>query len=59
MEYQERAKELIKKFDNIYQGTDWTNIAIKSIDELIQVNDDVNYIEYWENVKNVIINRNK
>lgn len=57
MNYQERAKELIIKFDNIYPNKDWTDIAISSIDGIIKDNADVSFIEYWENVKNEITNR--
>jgi hypothetical protein len=56
---QERANELIEKFNGIYTNTDWTNIALKSIDDLIASNTDANYVQYWNNVKNIIINRSK
>lgn len=56
---QERASELIVKFNGIYTDTDWTNIALKSIDDLIALNNDSNYVEYWNNVKIIITNRSK
>ena len=56
---QERASELIVKFNGIYTNTDWTNIAVKSIDDLIALNNDSYYVEYWNSVKNLIINRSK
>lgn len=59
MNYQERAKELIVKFNNIYPNKDWTDIAISSIDDIIKDNTDILFIEYWGNVKIIIINRNK
>lgn len=56
---QERASELIVKFNGIYTDTDWTNIALKSIDDLIALNSESNYVEYWNNVKSIIANRSK
>jgi|688.fasta_scaffold2517554_1 hypothetical protein len=59
MIYQERANELIKKFNDIYPNIDWTDIAIKNINDLLLSSNDSNYIEYWNNIKTIIINRNK
>jgi hypothetical protein len=57
MTYQERAKELIEKFNNIYPNKDWTDIALNSIDEVIKGSTDILFIEYWNNVKEIIINK--
>lgn len=59
MTHQERAAELIEKFDGIYPDSDWTNTAIKSIDDLISLSTDNGYIEYWGNIKNIVLNREK
>ena len=59
MTYQERAAELIEKFDAIYPDSDWTSIASKSIDDLISLSTDSGYIEYWGNIKDIVLNREK
>lgn len=54
---QERANELIAKFSNIYPDNNWIDLAINSINNLLESSSDSNFIEYWSNVKNIIIKR--
>jgi hypothetical protein len=58
MEYEKKAKELIYKFNNLYPNIDWTNIAINSINEILKNNTNIEFINYWNNIKIYISNRN-